>query len=193
MIAIINYNAGNTTSVLYALQRLGFDAIITNDVQEIKNAAKVILPGVGHAAFAMETLDNLGLATLIPTLQQPVLGICLGMQLLCNFSEEGNTKCLGIFNTEVKKFVADKVKVPQIGWNNVATKKSPLFNGFSEEAYAYFVHSYYVSLCKETIATTDYIEVFSAALQKDNFYACQFHPEKSSQFGDTILKNFLLL
>lgn len=190
-IAIINYNAGNTKSVWYALQRLGYTASITNNVTEIKNADRVILPGVGHATYAMQELKKYNLDKLIPTLTQPVLGICLGLQLMCKHTTEGDVDGMGIFNAVVKKFESNNTKVPQIGWNTVDVKLSPLFAKTTLNKYAYFVHSYYATICEDTIATTNYILPFSASLQKDNFFACQFHPEKSSAFGETILKNFI--
>jgi len=200
-VAIIKYNAGNVQSVLYALQRLGTNAIVTDDIDEIISTDKVIFPGVGNAASAMEYLKEKKLDELIVSLKQPVLGICLGLQLLCNFSEEGNTKCLGIFDTVVKKF-DDSVfqnknlvpyKIPHIGWNTIDDLSSPLMKGVPENSYVYFVHSYYAELSAETIATTDYINPFSAAMQKDNFYGVQFHTEKSGLTGEHILKNFLNL
>lgn len=190
-IAIINYNAGNTKSVWYALQRLGFTAKITNDASEIKNADRVILPGVGHAAHAMAELKKYNLDKLIPTLTQPVLGICLGLQLMSKHTAEGNVEGMGIFDAVVQKFECVNTKIPQIGWNIVDVKPSPLFAKTGLNKYAYFVHSYYATICEDTIATTKYILPFSAALQKNNFLACQFHPEKSSAFGETILKNFI--
>ncbi|MEI7736464.1 MAG: imidazole glycerol phosphate synthase subunit HisH [Ferruginibacter sp.] len=195
-IAIIKYNAGNVQSVQYALQRLGVESVVTDDEAVIRNASKVIFPGVGHANAAMQYLRDRQLDKIIISLQQPVLGICLGLQLLCKHSEEGDTPCLGVFDTEVKLFDAsvshDKaMKVPQMGWNNIYDLKSPLFNELPAESFIYNVHSYYAALCDETIATTDYIIPFSAALQKNNFYAVQFHPEKSGKIGETILKNFI--
>ena len=198
-VAIIKYNAGNVQSVLYALQRLGIDAKVTADPGEIKAADKVIFPGVGHAASAMEYLKKRKLDKLIISLQQPVLGICLGLQLLCNFSEEGNTKCLGIFNTDVKKFDDSvfqnknlvPVKIPHMGWNTINHLSCPLMKGIADDSYVYFVHSFYAELCDETIATTDYIQPFSAAMYKNNFYGVQFHTEKSAEVGEKILSNFL--
>ena len=198
-VAIIKYNAGNVQSVLYALQRLGINASVTGDHDEIKAADKVIFPGVGHASSAMDYLKQKGLDRLIVSLQQPVLGICLGLQLLCNFSEEGNTQCLGIFNTVVRKFDDSvfqnknlvPVKIPHMGWNTISNLSSPLMKGISENAYVYFVHSYYAALCEETIATTDYIHPFSSAMHRDNFYGVQFHTEKSAATGERILSNFL--
>lgn len=192
MIAVIKYNAGNIRSVENALNRIGFDCIITDDHEQIKKADKVILPGVGEASTAMEYLKSKGLDRLLKTLKQPVLGICLGQQLMCTHSEEGNTTCMGIFDTKVKLF-PPKELVPQMGWNNLSQLKDPLFKGVSENDNVYFVHSYYAELCKDTAAVCDYILPFSAALQKDNFYATQFHPEKSGNVGETILKNFLTL
>ena len=191
MVAIIKYNAGNVQSVQYALQRIGVDSVVTDDFEVIRNADKVIFPGVGHAQSAMQYLREKKLDTLIISLQQPVLGICLGLQLMCKYSEEGDTTCLNIFDTEVKLFSSPVLKVPQIGWNNIYDYKSVLFNGLPDLAFAYTVHSYYATLSKETTATTDYILPFSAALQKNNFYAVQFHPEKSGVIGETILKNFI--
>lgn len=194
-IAIIKYNAGNVQSVQYALQRLGIDAIVTDDHSAIRNADKVIFPGVGNAFSAMESLKEKKLDVLIKQLTQPVLGICVGMQLLCSHSEENNTEGLGIVNLEVKKFVAenDVFKIPQMGWNTVFNLSSPLFEGVKEDAFVYYVHSYYAEQGDETIATTDYILPYSAAIQKDNFYGVQFHTEKSAEVGDQILLNFLNL
>jgi len=191
MVAIIKYNAGNVQSVQYALQRIGADSIVTDDFEVIRKSDKVIFPGVGHAQSAMQYLREKKLDTLIISLRQPVLGICLGLQLMCKHSEEGDTTCLGIFDTEVKLFSSPVLKVPQIGWNNIYDYKSVLFEGLPEQAFVYTVHSYYAVLSKETTSTTDYILPFSAALQKDNFYAVQFHPEKSGGVGETILKNFI--
>ena len=191
MVAIIKYNTGNVQSVQYALQRIGVDSVVTDDFEVIRNADKVIFPGVGHAQSAMQYLREKKLDTLIISLQQPVLGICLGLQLMCKYSEEGDTTCLNIFDTEVKLFSSPVLKVPQIGWNNIYNYKSVLFDGLPEQAFVYTVHSYYAALSKETTATTDYILSFSAALQKNNFYAVQFHPEKSGVIGETILKNFI--
>jgi imidazole glycerol-phosphate synthase subunit HisH len=198
-VAIIKYNAGNVQSVLYALQRLGTIAIVTDELHEIISADKVIFPGVGNAASAMEYLREKKLDELIVSLKQPVLGICLGLQLLCKSSEEGNTQCLGIFDTVVKKF-DDNVfqnknlvpfKIPHMGWNTINSLSSPLMKGVAGNSYVYFVHSYYAELSSETIATTDYIIPFSAAMQKNNFYGVQFHTEKSGLTGEQILKNFL--
>ncbi|KGK31556.1 imidazole glycerol phosphate synthase subunit HisH [Cellulophaga baltica] len=189
-IVIINYGAGNIQSIKFAIQRLGFEAVLTSDVNEILAADKVIFPGVGEASSAMHKLKASGLDALVPTLKQPVLGICLGMQLMCNATEEGDTKGLGIFDVDVVKF-SKKVKVPQIGWNQIANLKSDLFSGISEGEYIYLVHSFYAPICKETIATSEYELEYSAALQKNNFYGTQFHPEKSSSVGEKILMNFL--
>jgi glutamine amidotransferase len=191
VIAIIKYNAGNVQSVLYALKRIGQDAIVTDDPEVIRSADKVIFPGVGNASPAMQYVRERGLDKTIISLKQPVLGVCLGLQLMCNHSEEGDTKCLGIFDTEVKLFPSAGLKVPQMGWNNIYNYNSVLFDGLPKDAYVYFVHSYYAALCKETAVTTDYILPYSSALQKDNFYAVQFHPEKSGTIGETILKNFI--
>lgn len=191
-IAIINYGAGNIKSIQFALKRLGYEGVLTSDEIEIRNADYVIFPGVGEASSAMEKLRKSGLESIIPTLTQPVLGICLGMQLMCNASEEGNAEGLGIFNVDVVKFSSAK-KVPQIGWNTIENLKGNLFKNISETQHIYMVHSYYAPICNETIATTEYGIHYSAALQKDNFYGVQFHPEKSSAIGEEILKNFLNL
>lgn len=190
MIAIIQYNAGNITSVENAVKRLGYPCKVTGDIDEIRQAEKVIFPGVGEAASAISYLRERGLDKIIQSLSQPVLGICLGLQLMCEQSEEGNTQCLGIFHTTVKRFPAKGV-IPHMGWNNLSTKNSLLFEGVNREDDFYFVHSYYAGLCEETIATCDYLLPFSAAMQKDNFYATQFHPEKSGSVGEQLLYNFL--
>ena len=192
MIAILKYNAGNATSVENAVQRLGYETVITDDIAVLKAAEKVILPGVGEAASAMNCLKEKGLDEVIKSLKQPVLGICLGMQLLCESSEEGDTQTLGIFNTKVKKFPPEDL-VPHTGWNNFTAVKGKLFENVRVDENCYFVHSYYAEISDETVAVTDYILPFSAALQKDNFYATQFHPEKSAPTGIQILKNFLSL
>ena len=192
MIAIIDYVAGNVKSVENAVRKLGFETIITSDFEQIRNAEKIIFPGVGEASTAMNYLKSLKLDELIPTLKQPFLGICLGQQLLCDFSEEGNTKCLGIFDLKVKKFPATDI-VPHMGWNNLQKMNSPLFNGISEDDNFYFVHSYYCEVGENTTSECDYILPFSATLQKDNFYGTQFHPEKSGDVGSVILENFLKL
>lgn len=191
-IVIINYGAGNIQSIKFAIQRLGYEAILSDNVAEIQNADKVIFPGVGAASSAMTKLRTSGLDKIIPNLKQPVLGICLGMQLMCNFSEEGNTDGLGIFDLDVVKF-PKSVKVPQIGWNEISELKSDLFKTIPEKSHIYLVHSYYAPLGDETIAESEYALGYSAALQKDNFYGTQFHPEKSSDVGAQILKNFLEL
>ena len=191
-IAIIDYGAGNIQSIQFALQRLGFQGVLTNTISEIQLANKVIFPGVGEASSAMKKLKNSGLDQLIPTLTQPVLGICLGMQLMCNHTQEGNTQGLGIFNVNVLQF-SSAVKVPQIGWNTITNLKSELFNKISNEEYMYLVHSFYAPKCPETIAITNYETEYSSALQKNNFYGVQFHPEKSGKKGEQILNNFLNL
>ena len=190
MIAIIDYVAGNVKSVENAVQKLGFETIITSDFEEIRNAEKVIFPGVGEASTAMKYLKQKNLEKLIPTLKQPFLGICLGQQLLCDFSEEGATKCLGIFDLKVKEFPSTDI-VPHMGWNNLQKLQGPLFEGISEADNFYFVHSYYCEVGEFTTSECDYILPFSATLQKDNFYGTQFHPEKSGDVGEQILRNFL--
>lgn len=224
-IAIVKYNAGNIQSVLYALERIGKQALVTDDHAEIKAADKVIFPGVGEASTAMAYLSARGLDTLIRDLRQPVLGICLGMQLMCRHSEENDTACMGIFEEEVKKFdpkrnpsasdsltknvmtsdplasdpsagrkdlaAGEILKVPQIGWNTIYDLQTPLFAGLASDSYCYFVHGYYAAKGKHTIATTDYILPYSSALHKGNFYGVQFHPEKSAQVGERILRNFV--
>ena len=194
-VAIIKYNAGNIYSVDYALKRLGINPVITANKEIIRKADRVIFPGQGEASTTMQHLRENKLDILIKELKQPVLGICIGMQLMCKHSEENNTGCLGIFDTEVLKFQPQKHedKVPHMGWNQLFDLKSPLFPKELEQEFVYFVHSYYVPVNQHTIATTNYIQPFSAALQKDNFYAAQFHPEKSGKIGETILTNFLAL
>jgi glutamine amidotransferase len=192
MIAIIDYVAGNVKSVENAVRKLGFETIITSDFEEIRNAEKVIFPGVGEASTAMKYLKQKNLEKLIPTLKQPFLGICLGQQLLCDFSEEGATKCLGIFDLKVKEFPSTDI-VPHMGWNNLQKLQGPLFEGISEADNFYFVHSYYCEVGEFTTSECDYILPFSATLQKDNFYGTQFHPEKSGDVGSKILENFLKL
>jgi imidazole glycerol-phosphate synthase subunit HisH len=189
-IVIINYGAGNIQSIMFAIERLGYKAVLSNNPEEIKAADKVIFPGVGEASYAMKMLKESGLDTLIPTLTQPVLGICLGMQLMCKHSQEGDTTGLGIFDVDVLKFT-NKVKVPQMGWNVIYNLKSELFKDIAEKEYMYLVHSFYAPLCKETIAITDYEIEYSSALENDNFYGTQFHPEKSGDVGEQILNNFL--
>lgn len=192
MIAILKYNAGNVQSVQNAVQRLGYETVVTDDVAVLEAADKVIFPGVGEASSAMTYLKDKGLDKVINGLKQPVLGICLGMQLLCKSSEEGNTLGLGVFDNEVKLFPADDI-VPQMGWNNFSQLEGSLFKGIKESDDFYYVHSYYATLGQSTIAVNDYILPFSAALNKDNFYAVQFHPEKSGAIGELLLKNFLEL
>lgn len=191
-IAIIDYGAGNVQSVLFALERIGFAGKVTSDPEEIKSADKVIFPGVGEASSAMKMLEKKGLVKVILQLKQPTLGICLGMQLLCKSSEEGNTNGIGIFDIEIKKF-SNQLKVPQMGWNTIYNLKSPLFEGISENEYMYLVHSYYAPQNANSIATTNYDIEYASALHKDNFYGVQFHPEKSGDVGEKILKNFLFL
>ena len=192
MIVIVKYNAGNIQSVKNAVERLGFSSIVTDDEIELKSAEKVIFPGVGEASSAMKYLKERKLDEIIKNLKQPVLGICLGQQLMCNFSEEGNTECLGIFDVNVRKFKA-KEKVPHMGWNNLSDIKSELFTGISSEKDFYFVHCFYSEIGENTTSICDYINPFSASMQKDNFYATQFHPEKSSKIGEQLLLNFLKL
>lgn len=192
MIAILKYNAGNVASVENAIHRLGYETIVTDDAKIIHAADKVIIPGVGEASSAMSYLKDKGLDDVVTSLQQPVLGICLGLQLLCKYSEEGDTKTMGVFDANVLHFPPNDI-VPHTGWNNFTAAKSKLFNNIQPEQDCYFVHSYYAEICAETIAVTDYILPFSAALKKNNFYATQFHPEKSAQTGLQILKNFLCL
>ena len=191
-LVIIDYGAGNIKSIQFAFKRLGYDAILSNNPDEIKAADKVIFPGVGEASSAMKMLKESGLDTLIPTLKQPVLGICLGMQLMCKSSEEGNTKGLCIFDVDVKRF-NNTVKVPQMGWNTITDLKSDLFKGIKNQEFMYSVHSFYAENCKESIATTTYSIDFASALKHNNFYGVQFHPEKSSTAGEQILKNFIEL
>jgi len=191
-LVIINYGAGNIQSIKFAFERLGVHAILSDDADEIKAADKVIFPGVGEASSAMAKLKATGLDKVIPTLKQPVLGICLGMQLMCNHSTEGDTTGLGIFDVDVVKF-SDKVKVPQIGWNEIESLKTPLFKDIPEHSFMYLVHSFYAPKCDEMIASTNYEVDYASALQKDNFYGVQFHPEKSGKVGQEILKNFCQL
>ena len=196
-LVIIKYNAGNIQSVLYALERIGLEANVTDNVEQISSAGKVIFPGVGEASSAMRYLKERRLDEVIKNLTQPVLGICLGMQLMCRFSEENNVNCLNIFDEDVKLFrknehpQANDIKIPQMGWNNIYDLKTELFHSVPEDSYTYFVHSYYAALGAHTIATTDYIISYSSALHKNNFYGVQFHPEKSADTGERILKNFI--
>jgi glutamine amidotransferase len=193
-IAIIKYNAGNVASVMYALDRIGQKYQWTDDEEEIKNSDKVIFPGVGEASTAMAYLKEKGLDALIKGLKQPVLATCIGMQLLCKHSEEGNTDCIGVFDVEVKKFVSKDLKIPHVGWNSIVQKgENPLMQGLKEEEFVYFVHSFYAPLNTYTTAVCEYVHPFSAMLQKDNFYAAQFHAEISGKAGEQILKNFLAL
>jgi glutamine amidotransferase len=191
-IVIIKYNAGNVCSVEFGLQRLGANAIVSDDVEEILSADKIIFPGVGAAGFAMDYLRERKLDEVIKNCKQLFLGICLGMQLLCKYSEENNTQCIGVFDECVKKFEGD-IKVPQMGWNNIYDLRQSLFKDLNENEFVYFVHSYYVEKSNHTAATANYSLEYSAAIQKDNFYAVQFHPEKSGKTGERILKNFIEL
>lgn len=192
-VAVIKYNAGNVYSVVNALRRLGVEPVLTDDKERIASADKVVFPGQGEAANAMSYLRRHGLDKVIKNLCQPVLGICIGQQLLCRHSEEGDTDCLGVFDADVFKFKASchEDKIPAMGWNSLYDLKSPLFKGMPDGEYVYFVHSYYVPVCSFTTAKSDYILPYSAAMQKDNFYATQFHPEKSGSVGEAILRNFL--
>jgi imidazole glycerol-phosphate synthase subunit HisH len=190
-VAIVKYNAGNTGSVANALRRLGVEPLITDQPDELAAADKVIFPGVGEASSAMRHLREKGLDKLIPSLTQPVLAICLGMQLLCKRSDENDTACLGILPSTVRPFQNDGLKVPQIGWNNISKLRSPLFTGISDDSWVYFVHGYYVKICDETIAASEYGTAFSAAIATRNFFGVQFHPEKSGDVGERIIKNFL--
>ena len=192
MIAIIRYNAGNIKSVQNAVKRLGYESIITDDPLDLKKADKVIFPGVGEASSAMQYLRERGLDNTIKSLVQPVLGICLGLQLMCRFSEEADTQCLGIFDTDVRLFPPVD-KIPHMGWNNFLTLRGDLFKNISPDDDVYYVHSYYAEISSSTSATCDYILPFSASMTKDNFYATQFHPEKSAAVGENILRNFLEL
>ena len=194
-VSIIQYNAGNIQSVIYALERLGVNATVTDDPEKIQTSDKVLFPGVGEASSAMAYLKERNLDQVILSLKQPVLGICLGMQLMCQSSAENTTTCLGIFEEQVKLFKSNDstIKVPQMGWNTIGHFKSDLFKGLAVDSYAYFVHSYYAGIGPNTIATTHYIQDYSSALQKDNFYGVQFHPEKSATIGAEILQNFLTL
>jgi glutamine amidotransferase len=196
---IIKYNAGNVQSVMYALERLGASYLLTDDEAEIRSADKVIFPGVGEASTAMAYLRKRGLDKLIPSLKQPVLGTCVGMQLMCRYSEENDTTCMGIFDIDVRRFPAlhkdgePRLKVPHTGWNSIHTLQGPLTEGLTENAYVYFVHSYAADVCPQTTAICDYVRPFSAMLHRDNFYAAQFHAEISGNVGQQILENFLTL
>ena len=199
-VAIVKYNAGNVYSVVNALRRMGIEPTLTDDAEQLRKADKVLFPGQGEASGAMAYLKARRLDELIRDLRQPVLGICIGQQLLCRHSEEGDTDCIGVFDAEVKRFQPQRHedKVPCMGWNelkieNGKLKINPILQGLGEHPYVYFVHSYYVPICEETIATADYILPYSASMHKDNFYACQFHPEKSGKVGEQILRNFLSL
>ena len=199
-VAIVKYNAGNVYSVVNALRRLGIEPTLTDDAEQLRAADKVLFPGQGEASGAMAYLKARRLDELIRDLRQPVLGICIGQQLLCRHSEEGDVDCIGVFDAEVKRFQPQRHedKVPCMGWNelkieNGKLKINPILQGLGEHPYVYFVHSYYVPVCEETIATADYILPYSASMHKDNFYACQFHPEKSGKVGEQILRNFLSL
>lgn len=194
-VAIIDYNAGNIRSVENALHRLGVEPLLTADHDVIRRADKVVFPGQGEASSTMGFLREKGLDEVIRNLKQPTLGICIGMQLMCRHSEEGDTDCLGIFDVEVRRFQSQRHedKIPQMGWNTISHTKGPLYDGFIKEEYVYFVHSYYVPLCPWTAAETNYIQPYSASICKDNFYATQFHPEKSGKVGERILQNFLNL
>jgi glutamine amidotransferase len=191
-LSIVNYGAGNIKSIQFAFNRLGYNALLTDDPEELRTSDKVIFPGVGEASSAMEKLKDSGLDLLIPQLNQPVLGICLGMQLMCNYTEEGNTQGLGIFDVSVKRF-SNTVKVPQMGWNTVNSLKSDLFKNINEGAYMYLVHSFYAEICADTIATSYYEKEYTSAIERDNFFGVQFHPEKSSKAGEQLLQNFLAL
>ena len=194
-VAIVKYNAGNIYSVVNALKRMGVDPLLTDDARQLKEADCIIFPGQGEAHGAMEYLRQRGLDNVIRSLRQPVLGICIGQQLLCRHSEEGDTDCIGVFDVDVKRFQPQQHedKVPCMGWQNLHNLKSPLMEGLGNDPYVYFVHSYYVPVCEHTAAMADYILPYSAALHKDNYYTCQFHPEKSGKVGERILKNFLEL
>lgn len=194
-LAIVKYNAGNIQSVLYALERIGATATVTDDPAQLRAADKVIFPGVGEASTAMQYLRERKLDQLIKDLKQPVLGICLGMQLMCSYSEENDTQCMGIFGEKVQQFAPgqEPLKVPQIGWNNIFDLRTDLFKNLKNGSYVYFVHGYYAALGPHTIAMADYVLPYSAGLHRDNFYGVQFHPEKSAEAGEQILKNFLAI
>lgn len=192
-VAIVKYNAGNIFSVVHALNRLGISPVITDNIEQLTRADRILFPGQGHARTAMTYLREHRLDEVIRSLRQPVLGICVGQQLLCRHSEEGNVDCVGIFDVDVKRFIPryHEEKVPHMGWNALYDLQSPLFNGIQEKEFVYFVHSYYVPSCEWAVATADYITPFSAAIRRDNFFATQFHPEKSGSIGEQILRNFL--
>lgn len=194
-VAIVKYNAGNIYSVVNALKRLGIEPLLTDDAEQLQKADKVLFPGQGHARETMDYLKARRLDEVIRSLSQPVFGICVGQQLLCRHSEEGDVDCIGIFDADVKRFQPERHedKVPCMGWNQLYNLKSPLYRGLNEGDYVYFVHSFYVPVCNDTIATSDYILPYSASMHKDNFYTCQFHPEKSGKVGERILQNFLEL
>ena len=194
-VAVVKYNAGNIFSVMCALKRLGAEPVLTDDAAEIRSASHIVFPGQGEASGVMACLREKGLDTVLREATQPVLGICIGMQLLCSFSEEGSTPCLGIFPMEVKRFrpVRHEDKVPAMGWNSLHGLRGPLFKGIDEDSFTYFVHSFYVPASPFTIATADYVQPYSAAICRDNFFATQFHPEKSGVVGEQILRNFLAL
>lgn len=193
-VTIINYNAGNVMSVMYALERIGASYALTDNFEEIQGAERIIFPGVGEASTAMKSLQEKGLDKLIPTLKQPFLGTCVGMQLLCRYSEESDTKCLNVFEVNVLKFPATQgFKIPQTGWNDIYDLSTPLCNGVAENAYVYYNHGYYAPICDYTVGKTTYMMPYSGILQKDNFYACQFHSEISGDVGEQIFKNFLTL
>ena len=190
-VAIVDYGVGNIKSIQHSLDRIGVNHTYTMDKEEIISAEKVVFPGVGDASYAMKQLKNQNLDKLIPNLKQPFLGICLGMQLMCNYSEEGDTSCLGIINTRVKKFNSNNNKIPQIGWNNIKNLKTNLFKGITENEFMYFVHTYFVPKSTYTISESSYGLNYSSAINKDNFYGTQFHPEKSGLIGEKIIKNFV--
>ncbi|HKP69173.1 MAG TPA: imidazole glycerol phosphate synthase subunit HisH [Pyrinomonadaceae bacterium] len=190
-VAVIKYNAGNVASVVNALKRIGAEPLVSDDPETIAQSDRVIFPGVGEASTAMSYLRDRKLDELIKRLTQPVLGVCLGMQLMCAYSEENSTECLGLFPTTVRRFVADGLKVPHMGWNTIANARSRLFDGVREDSYVYFVHSYYLESTPDTIAESRYGADFAAAIARNNFYAVQFHPEKSGVVGERILENFL--
>lgn len=191
-VVIIKYNAGNVQSVMYALDRIGVHYRLSDSIEDIQSAERIIFPGVGEASTAMNSLIASGLDKLIPTLKQPFLGTCVGMQLLCRYSEESDTTCLGIFDLDIKRFpAADNFKIPQTGWNDIYDLQSPIAEGIAEHSYVYYNHGYYAPICKNTVAKTNYILEYSAILQKENFYACQFHSEISGDIGQKVFENFL--